>query len=101
MTFTKHLINERFDRINFIINRVGFGKVIKESFREKYGRIERCCITDTGVMMIKDKQEDIVITMWIATLGQIEQAYKDEVIPHFLVEKALDNRIYQRLQHEI
>lgn len=101
MTFSKHLINERFNRINFIINQVGFGNIIKESFREKYGRIERCCVTDTGVMVIKDREKDIVITMWIATLGQIEQAYKDEAIPHFLVEKALDNRVYQRIQHEI
>ena len=28
MTFSKHLNNERFDRINYIINQVGFGKII-------------------------------------------------------------------------
>lgn len=98
MTASKHLTNDRKARTDFIKNTVGIGHIIKERIVEKYGRLQRSCVTDTGVMVIKSYDEEKVITMWIATLGQIAQVYVDEVIPDELKMKARDNSIYQHAQ---
>jgi len=101
MKFSEHLRNDRSGRIAFIEKTVGFGRIVKELYRIKNNRAEWCCITDTGVMVIKNANKSKIVTMWIATLGQLEQVYLDEVIPKNLYTVVKNNRIYQAPQRAL
>ena len=52
-------------------------------------------------MVIKNANKSKIVTMWIATVGQLEQIYLDEVIPKNLYTVVKNNRIYQAPQRAL
>lgn len=95
MKFSRHLRNDRADRVNFILNTIGFGKIVKMISAGRDGRTAWRGITNTGVMVITDGEKKTLLTMWIASTDQLKQVYCDEVIPAALMARVEKNAIYQ------
>ena len=95
MKFSNHLRNDRADRVNFILNTVGFGKIVKMVLAGRDGRVAWRGITNTGVMIVTDEQKETLLTMWIASANQLKEIYCNEVIPAALAARVEKNAIYQ------
>lgn len=95
MKFSNHLRNDRADRINFILNTVGFGKIVKIVSAARNNRPAWRGITNTGVMVVIDESKSTILTMWIASVKQLEKIYCEEVIPEALYKRVKANKIYQ------
>ena len=91
--FSRHALEEREDRIVWIATEVGFGQVVDTiqiyDVERSYRRVE---LTETGVAIIKDVNEDIVVTMYLPTLRQLIGWYGDKnLIPIRLLNVAKRN----------
>lgn len=83
VTFSKHALTDREDRIIWIATEVGFGEVVDTVIieDEERGR-RRACLTSTGVVIIKAVEEEFVITMFCPTVHQLVRWYGDKnVVP--------------------
>lgn len=86
-----HHINDRLNRINYIIDNIGFGEVIAE--REWVDTTGRACIrqlTNTGVIIVLDADREKVVTMFVATVLQIKAMYHGK-IANWLYRLAVKN----------
>lgn len=89
---SNHLSEERIDRAVFIGTTIGFGEIIKKAVRTNKEGKERCyCITDTGVIIVKTLDEQVVITMYIAQFNQVSWIYGKEKIPTSLIRTVRKN----------
>ena len=76
---TKHLLEDRMDRVVFIATTIGFGEVVDEFIVEDKKRGQRCeCVTSTGVIIVKGMDRKTVITMFIGTVKQLAWLYHGE-----------------------
>ena len=64
IVFSKHAIEDRTDRIVKIATAMGFGEVIEEFPSENYMGPTRHCLTNTGVIIVKPRDKEEVITMF-------------------------------------
>lgn len=87
---SKHLINDRLDRYLFIATRLGFGEVIFSKPHQTSEGAGKLSITSTGVILITG-YSNTLITLYIATVGQIKQYYGDNAIPQTLLRQAYQN----------
>lgn len=77
--FSNHVLNDRADRVAYIATTVGFGKVIaRKKIIDDRGTVMRL-LTDTGVILVTDPNEECVLTMWIADPTQIKNFELEEV----------------------
>lgn len=86
-----HHINDRLDRINYIIDNIGFGEVIAE--REWVDTTGKACVrqlTNTGVIIVLDANREKVVTMFVATVLQIKAMYHGK-IANWLYRLAVKN----------
>ena len=86
-----HITNDRLDRINYIIDNIGFGEVIAE--REWVDTIGKACVrqlTNTGVIIVLDANREKVVTMFVATVLQIKAMYHGK-IANWLYRLAIKN----------
>lgn len=76
--FSTHALNERADRIAYIATTVGFGTVIaRRKVIDERGEVMRL-LTDTGVIIVTNPQETMILTMWIAGPAQVKEFYLGE-----------------------
>lgn len=81
---TKHLTEERVDRVVFIATTIGFGEIIEEFLvNDSHGQHYEC-VTSTGVIIIKGLDKKTVVTMYVARHNQIKRLYKEREIPRKL-----------------
>ena len=81
---TKHLIEDRADRVVFIATTVGFGDIVEEFYMEDNHGKHFECVTSTGVIIVKGLDKKTVITMYVAHHNQIKRLYKERKIPRNL-----------------
>lgn len=81
---TKHLIEDRADRVVFIATTVGFGDIVEEFYIEDNHGKHFECVTSTGVIIVKGLDKKTVITMYVAHHNQIKRLYKERKIPRNL-----------------
>lgn len=87
-TMSKHLKEERLDRLVAIGTTIGFGNVIKEAVH----REATAMVTDTGVVYIVNKTQKFVITAYVATVDEIIAIYNGKNnIPSCLFAKVKKN----------
>ena len=91
IAMTYHCKVERRNRVNHIINKIGIGQVVKESFNHgKY-----TCITDTGVTLIKTEKKDKIITMYVTTYKELVAVFGGQKkIPSYLRKKVDRNQSF-------
>lgn len=74
MKMTYHVQYERVDRIANILAATGFGEICHRTPAQKAGRIR--CMTTTGVILITDESEEILITAYYASYKQAASMYR-------------------------
>ena len=77
MTLSKHAKIERENRLTYIAMTVGFGQVIRERITDT----RRICLTSTGVILVKDVEEEFLITAYVGNKEQVRWIYCDERVP--------------------
>ena len=88
---TSHAKDDRADRLTYIAINVGFGEVVLEHINADN---RRDCITDTGVLLIKNATEEILITAYIPTVDKVSAIYKSagfDCVPQHIYRIAKKN----------
>ena len=89
MEMTYHAKVERIDRRMMIEQRIGIGNVIRESYHNHAYN----CITDTGIVIIKDEKKEKIITMYVATRRNLMAIYGGlKKVPPYLIRKVDHNQ---------
>ena len=88
--FSEHMTKDRVDRYVFIATKIGFGEVVHTAETQTSkgkGRVE---ITSTGLIIVRG-YNNIVITMYVATVAQIRLYYKNGIVPRQVILAAKRN----------
>lgn len=81
---TRHLTEDRMERVVFIATTIGFGDTIEEFYVDDDHGKHYECVTSTGVIIVKGLDRKTVVTMYVAHHNQIKRLYKDREIPRGL-----------------
>jgi hypothetical protein len=95
-----HVVEERLDRLTYIAMNIGFGKIIIEHCLET----KRECITDTGIILVKDLKEDFLITAFVGTIDKVSAIYHAngyERIPTPIYNKVIKNTYHVKRQNVV
>lgn len=68
---SRHVIEDRLDRLSSCIECLGVGEVILETYRQDC----RVCLTSTGLCLIYAKNENLLITGYMCTVKQCMGIY--------------------------
>ena len=86
-TYSYHLLYERTERVEKIINTIGIGEeVISVLWTDTTNRTCRRILTSTGVILCQNVRTGMVTTMFAATLGQMRRIYNTKYIPKEMYE---------------
>jgi hypothetical protein len=93
---SRHIIQDRMERMVLIATTIGYGNIVREFVTDgKFGKI-RQCITDTGVMILKECETDKVITLYAITIDRLIATYRAEApnerVPQYLYKTVLNNQ---------
>ena len=99
MTMSRHVQEDRLDRMVYIATTIGFGEVIFERVNDD----RRECITDTGVFMVKSIVGDTLITAYIIGIDKATAIFRrtcgDRRMPAHLYETIRKNAKHVKLQN--
>lgn len=91
---TAHAMIDRIDRVTFIAERIGWGKeVLRVNDRRNPTSIV-LILTSTGVVLVKDRHTDTLITAYVATVQKVDAFYwqvKQKPAPEKLRQKVAYN----------
>jgi len=73
MKMTHHTKVERKDRVDYILDTVGLGEPMVDSFVEERNHWER--LTTTGVLIVLDPSKKIVVTLYVPTVSKAVAVY--------------------------
>lgn len=101
VTFSKHFMEDRSDRYIFIASTVGFGEVVhthEVNTTKGKGRVE---ITTTGVLIVRG-YDNVIITMYIASLAEIKKYYDGGEVHRevHLAARRNEKKNYIKLQNQ-
>lgn len=100
MEMTYHCEVHRHNRVQHIIEEIGMGQIVKEKYtrtaeelrENKPGRYT--CVTDTGIIIIKDERKEKIITIYVATARELVKIYGGQKsIPVYLQKRVDRNQI--------
>ena len=74
---SKHLLEDRSDRLISIATTVGFGKIIYK--RKLEAESAWAVFTDTGVMLVTDTHDSFIITMYLVSIKQAFAIFHGEI----------------------
>ena len=74
---SKHLLEDRSDRLINIATTVGFGKITYKQKLEK--GIGWAVFTDTGVMLVTDVHDSFIVTMYLVSIKQASAIFHGEI----------------------
>ena len=100
MIMTNHARFERADRLTYIAMTIGFGEPVLEHKENGF----RQCITNTGVLMIKDAHEDVLITAFVCDMDKAIAIYKKSGynrIPTKMYKTIVKNRVHIEKQNNV
>lgn len=97
MKVTIHAAVERIDRIVYIAQNIGWGEGIAvEVLREDRGTREY--LTDSGVLIVKDMNDDIFVTAYVPSYEKTISLYKmaGKRMPSYIAAKVKKNQKYAK-----
>lgn len=100
MIMTYHAREERHDRIYLINKYIGMGNPVKEipATSKKFGGRAKAILTDTGIIIVKDKLSATVITVIIPKFMYIKQNfYPTDLVPWEIQAVIARNKKYAEL----
>lgn len=86
MTMTAHAKFDRNARIEYIKRTIGIGNIVQENTQPYRDTFQYICLTDTGVMIVLDRDHEKLVTMYVARLSQARRCYPDGYIPSMMFE---------------
>lgn len=89
--FTHHAKDDREERILRIATTIGFGETVRAFPRHNQYGDTLHCLTDTGVIIIKDRSETKVITMFVCSKRQLMNYYGNRKPPKSLYNAVVRN----------
>lgn len=98
MAMSYHCEVERAERVKNIIEKIGLGQIVKESYKlplnpSNNQRGKYVCITDTGITIIKSEDKQTIITMYVTTYRELVAIYHGQKnIPKYLQKKVDRNQ---------
>lgn len=102
MKISYHYSVERKDRINFIEKKVGFGEDVATTIFLSNKRAEKTSIpsksilTNTGIIKIVSADDGVLITAYIATIGEATAIYRKchnvKYCPDWLMARLYSNQ---------
>lgn len=97
MKITVHAAVERIDRIVYIAKNIGWGEGIAVEVRRE-DRRTRELLTDSGVLIVKDMNEDIFVTAYVPTYEKTISLYKmaGKRMPSYIAAKVKKNQKYSK-----
>jgi hypothetical protein len=95
MTMSRHAKEDRLDRLVYIATTIGFGNVIFE----KHCGDKRECITDTGVLLVKAANEELLITAYILAIDKATAVYASIMGEGKRLPQSLYNTIKKNTVH--
>ena len=91
---TTHARIDRIDRITFIAEHIGWGKeVLRVNARYDPNNIV-LILTSTGVVLVKERHTDTLITAYVATIQKADAFYwqvKQKPVPEKLLHNFVNN----------
>lgn len=99
ITSSRHVLEERKDRVDFIKQKVGFGQVIKEVYTSKGNQLGNRTwkqLTDTGVVLILSEERDTLITVFLCDMNMLKNTFyygNSKKIPSYLRKKVQLNQM--------
>ena len=94
-TMSIHCMNDRYERIQFIISILGLGNIVqerKETSTNPYHPYKYVCVTDTGVTVVKSADKMKIVTMYVTTTKELIRVYDGKKnIPMKIWNKVIDN----------
>ena len=100
---TTHVSVERFDRIEYIIDTIGLGDsiIMEANIKNPQNIMRKMQLTNTGVILVKPVDREVVITAWIASLNQVVQIYRTRgyaKMPEYVYRLVKKNQKYMKNQ---
>lgn len=95
MNISKHVKNERMNRMVYIGKYVGWGEITAQ-----YTDVERntvVCLTTTGVLVIKNPQTDKFITAYVARIGEVKWLYS--VLGYNRIPERIYSKVCKNKKH--
>lgn len=91
MTFemTYHASVERLDRLSACVEYLGMSKFVCEQVDRRYPDTVRC-LTATGILIVKSKSSNTLITGWMATPKQVAAMFNGRA-PQKLYNRIVKN----------
>lgn len=102
-TMTYHARIERADRLTYIAMNVGFGETVLTHVHED-DPYKMDCLTDTGVLIIKNTYNGTVITAYVPNIDKVMAIYRKqgyERIPTYMMNKVRKNAKHLKIQNTI
>ena len=100
LVLTNHCKEERLDRIAFILANIGIGEIVLTV--ESKG--SRACLTDTGVILIKDMEQEVLVTAYVPSVDRVIAMYRSvgvSRIPHKVYKAANANKKFLKKLGEL
>ncbi len=94
MKMTRHAATDRLDRICAIRDNIGFGSIALQSPHDRDPN-KRYCLTTTGILLVLNKTENILITAYLPTIVQLTAFYRSigyASIPAPMYQMVIRNR---------
>lgn len=96
-----HISEDRLDRAAYILTTIGMGEIVRERSRlDEQGRTSVLCLTDTGVILVFNKDKTKMITLYIADQKQVSWVCKGDT-PSWLFRVVKKNKIYAEMQNKV
>lgn len=92
---TRHLSVDRIDRAMVIYERLGWDigeEVYCAPFPDSNGRMGLRVLTSKGVIVCKNIQTKVAVTMFVATPHQVRELYGQNRMPTFIANTVLKNQ---------
>lgn len=101
MKMSKHVINDRMDRLLYIAQYVGWGETLLEVNLEE--KNHRYCLTSTGVIIVKSCTEEFMITAFVGNIEKVAMMYHKagfDGVPNRVYQKVMKNKVHLTKQNK-
>lgn len=101
MKMSKHVTTDRMNRMLYIAQYVGWGTPVLEVVMPATNN--RYCLTDTGVILVKDVEQEFVITAFVGNMDKVVLMYRTagyEHVPNRMYQKVVKNKIHVIKQNQ-
>lgn len=98
MKISAHVKNDRLERMMYIAQNIGWGDIVIQ-FSNKKNNGSMTCLTDTGIVLIMDPRDNVLITAYVADYPLVKKIYLSNGwtrVPQFIEAKVGKNKKHRQ-----